>query len=353
MRLSSVSRTLIVLVCGLLLGVAAFAVSRQPEPTVLASPPTTGPTVTTASTTTTTVPTITTSTEPPRGSLVIHAVGDVNTDTSYIPALAENGHEYAWEGLNGLFLEDDLTVINLECAPSDLGVPEAKTFIFRCDTASLPVMATAGVDFANLGNNHSGDYGPEALVDGRANVAAAGILPVGAGKDAVEAALPAVVEVNGWKVAVVGFGGIYPTLDWFAAADRPGMADGDTVETMVEAVRAADEVADIVIVTIHWGVELETEPDPDDRRRAEAMIAAGADIIFGHHAHRLQPLEVVNGTPVAWNLGNFVWPNFSVPGSTTAIARVELSPDGEMKSCLIPAFIAAPGRPEITGDVGC
>jgi len=358
MRLSSVSRAIVVVICGVLLGIAAFGFSRRDETTPLAVPNTTttsvAPTSSSAATTSvmTTRPT-TTTTQPPRGSLVIHGVGDVNTDTGYIPALADNGHAYAWRGLDGLFLDDDLTIINLECTPSDLGEPLNKEFIFRCDTASLPVMESAGVDVANLGNNHSGDHGKEALVDGRAQVEAAGILPVGAGENAAEAALPAVVDVNGWTVAVVGFGGIYPSLDWFATSERPGMADGDTIESMVDAVRAADDIADLVIVTIHWGVELDTEPDPEDRRRAEAMIEAGADVIFGHHAHRLQPLEVVDGVPVAWNLGNFVWPDFSVPGSTTAIARIEVSPEGEMKSCLIPAFISAPGRPEITGDVGC
>ncbi|HJR92604.1 MAG TPA: CapA family protein [Acidimicrobiia bacterium] len=359
MRLSSVSRVLIVLICGFLLGAAAFAVAFEPQAAVVAGETTrptaamTVPSTTSTVPSTTTRPPSTTTTDPPRGRLVIHGVGDVNTDVSYIPALAENGHAYAWEGLDGLFLEDDLTVINLECAPSDLGVALDKTFIFRCDLDSLPVMAAAGIEVANLGNNHSGDYGKEALVDGRAQVGAAGIQPVGAGKDAAEASKPAVVEVNGWKVAVVGFGGVYPSLDWFATDDRPGMADGDTVETMVAAVRAADEVADLVVVTIHWGVELEMEPTDADRRAAEAMIQAGADVIFGHHAHRLQRLEVVDGAPVAWNLGNFVWPNFSVPGSTTAVARVEVAPDGEMTACLLPAFISAPGRPELTGDDEC
>lgn len=356
-------RAVVILVLGGALGFALFAfVARgepQPPSTTQPAPPTTQPSTTTTVRPTTTRPVTTTAapttsvTEPPRGGLVIHGVGDVNTDVSYIPALAEHGHGYAWEGLDGLFLDDDLTVINLECTPSDLGEPEPKTFIFRCDAASLPVMSQAGVDIASLGNNHSGDFGKEALVDGRAQVEKAGMLAVGAGRDFDQAHLPAVVEVNGWRVAVLGFGGVYPTLDWFASADRPGMADGDTIETMVEAVKAADEVADLVVVAIHWGVEGETEPTKEDRKRAEAMIAAGADVIFGHHAHRLQPLEVVGGAHVAWGLGNFVWPTFSLGGSTTAVARVEVSPGGDVRSCLLPALITAPGHPELTGDRRC
>lgn len=359
MRLSAVTRALLVLVGGLLLGTAAFVASDgAAAPETVAAPTTTtssttSTSTTTTTTTTTTIPTTTTTTIPPRGTLVIHGTGDVNTDVSYIPALAENGHAHAWSGLDGLFVEDDLTVINLECTPSDGGTPLPKEFVFRCDLDSLPAMAEAGIEVANLANNHSADHGKEALVDGRAQLEAAGVAPVGVGADLAEAESPALFEVNGWKVAVVGFGGVVPTADWLATEDRAGMADGDTAETMAAAVRAADEVADLVIVTVHWGFELETEPREDDRARARAMIEAGADMIFGHHPHRLQPLEVVDGVPVAWSLGNFVWPNFSVPGSTTAVARVVVAPDGSMESCLIPAFITSPGRPELTGDPGC
>ncbi|MDH3190628.1 MAG: CapA family protein, partial [Acidimicrobiia bacterium] len=130
------------------------------------------------------------------------------------------------------------------------------------------------------------------------------------------------------------------------------MRDGDTIETRVEAVEAADQIAELVIVTIHWGVELDTTPRDEDWVRAEAMIAAGADAIFGHHPHRLQPFDVVGGRPVAWSLGNFVWPNLSTAGSTTAIARVVVSPGGEVTGCLT-AFISSPGHPVITGEAEC
>ncbi|HSM45246.1 MAG TPA: CapA family protein, partial [Acidimicrobiia bacterium] len=295
----------------------------------------------------------TSTTLPPKGTVVIQGTGDVNLDPGYIPALAANGYEYAWAGLEGLFHDDDLTVINLECAPSDLGVAEPKEFVFRCPTGSLGSLATAGVEVASLGNNHSGDYGKEALVDGRSQLVAAGVLPVGAGVDANEAGKPAVIEVGGWTVAVVGFGGVVPHAGWLAAEDHPGMRDGDDIPSMVAAVEDAAALADIVVVSIHWGVELDTEPRPEDVERAEAMIEAGADVIFGHHAHRLQPMEMVDGAAVFWGLGNFVWPRHSVAGSTTAVARAIVEPDGSIEACLIPAFIENPGQPVLTGEPDC
>jgi poly-gamma-glutamate synthesis protein (capsule biosynthesis protein) len=83
------------------------------------------------------------------------------------------------------------------------------------------------------------------------------------------------------------------------------------------------------------------------------MIAAGADIIFGHHPHRLQPFEIVDGRPVFWSLGNFVWPDFSVAGSQTGVGRVVISPDGELVACLLPAEIESSGHPVLTGDRSC
>jgi hypothetical protein len=86
--------------------------------------------------------------EPTRGRLVINGAGDVNVDPGYIPALATEGYEHALSGLEGLFVEDDLSVINLECPASDLGTRVPKQFNFRCDTEALPILRELGVDVA-------------------------------------------------------------------------------------------------------------------------------------------------------------------------------------------------------------
>jgi poly-gamma-glutamate capsule biosynthesis protein CapA/YwtB (metallophosphatase superfamily) len=340
-------------------GSAVFALfnassAEVPQDSMLAtveSTTTSSSSATTASTSTSS--TTSTTTLPTKGGLVIQGTGDVNLDPDYIPAFAASGYDYAWQALDGIFETDDVTVVNLECAPSDLGVAEVKEFVFRCPTESLASLARAGIEVANMGNNHSGDYGKDALVDGRSQLIAAGVAPIGAGADADEAGAPAVFEVSGRTVAVIGFGGIVPNPPWVATAERPGMRDGDDIPSMVAAVRAADDVADIVVVSIHWGVELDTEPRPDDVERAEAMIAAGADVIFGHHAHRLQSLQMVDDAAVFWGLGNFVWPRQSTAGSTTGIGRAIVEPDGSIEACLIPAFIENSGQPVLTDEPGC
>jgi hypothetical protein len=359
MRRSTVA--VVVLAGGSLLGAGVFV--AVPPAGTLESPLTTTTLAlaledTTPSVPSTTVPVTTTTApvvheEPSPGWLTIHGVGDVALDPSYIPNLAIHGYEYAFAGLEDLFVTDDLTIINLECSASNLGSPLPKAFTFRCDPAALPVARRAGVDVANLANNHGQDFGTEAMLDSRANVNRAGIRAVGVGVNLAEASAPTIVNVNGWRVAVLGMGGVVPSWTWLATDDRPGMASGDDIDQMTAAVRAAAETADLVVVTIHWGWELETEPRADDRARAEAMIAAGADMIFGHHPHRLGGLEFIDGKPVFWTLGNFIWPRLSDAGATTAVARVLVAPDGSLDACLIPAFIETSGQPVLQGPAPC
>jgi hypothetical protein len=282
---------------------------------------------------------------PERERIVIHGTGDVSLDPSYIPAFASNGYELAWSGLDGLFRRDDLTVINHECPSTEIVNPFPKEFVFRCDPAALRVAKRFGVEVASLANNHGFDHGPEALVDSVRNMERAGIVPVGAGRNAREADAPRYVEVGGWRIGIVGVGEVLDPLDQVAIGDRPGTAVGHDFPRAVRAIRRAEARADLVVVTIHWGHELDTAPRAYQVDEARQMVEAGADVIFGHHAHRLQPMDTYRGRPIFYGLGNFVWPNFSVEGSTTAVAQVVVLPDGRIRGRLLPAFIASPGHP--------
>jgi poly-gamma-glutamate synthesis protein (capsule biosynthesis protein) len=185
------------------------------------------------------------------------------------------------------------------------------------------------------------------VIDSRRNLQRAGIATVGAGKDQEEALQPALFEVQGWKIAVLGFDEVLDPLDAVAGPDKPGTAAGHDFSLMIRAVKAAARAADLVVVMIHWGVELDTQPRDYQVSEGHRLIDAGADVIFGAHSHRLQPLSVYRGRPIFWSLGNFVWPNFSVEGSTTAVAEVTVTPKGRIIGRLLPAFITAPGHPEL------
>ena len=153
---------------------------------------------------------------------MIHGTGDVSLDPSFIPALASNGYGWAWSGLGGLFRHDDLTVINHECPSTDIVAPLDKRFVFRCDPDALDEARAAGVDAANLANNHGFDQGPEALLDSMENLRRADIVPIGAGASQEEADAPAYVEVKGWTIGLVGVGEVTDPDSQVAVGDEIG-----------------------------------------------------------------------------------------------------------------------------------
>jgi poly-gamma-glutamate synthesis protein (capsule biosynthesis protein) len=281
----------------------------------------------------------------PKGALVIHGAGDTNVDSGYIGVPPSN-YDTLLSGMNGLFQRDDLTVVNLECSVTRIGTPVPKTFNFHGDPDALPYLQRGGVDVANMANNHSYDYGPEALVDTRRNIEAAGIDAVGAGKDPRQAEQAAILHVKGWTIAVVGIDKVVdPYPEAIAGPNHPGTACGHDVDCMVQEVKRAAAISDLVIVDIHWGVELDTTPRSDDVDIAHKLVAAGADVIFGGHSHRLQPFDMIDGRPVFYSLGNFVWPRLSTASATTAVAEVHVSPQGKFTAKMLPTIIESGGHP--------
>ena len=281
----------------------------------------------------------------PRETIVIHGTGDVSLDPAYIPAFRSNGYGWAWSGLDGLFRGDDLTVINHECPSTDIVDPIPKTYSFRCDPAALDEARKAGVEVASLANNHGFDQGPDGLLDSISNLKRAGIVPLGAGASEEEADAPRYVEGKGWRIGLVGVGEVIDPDYQVADGDEVGTAVGHDFRRALRAIREAASNADLVVVVIHWGVELDTQPREYQVLEAHRMVEAGADVIFGHHAHRLQPMEVYRGKPIFYGLGNFVWPSLSAEGSTTAVARVVVRPNGRITGRLLPAHIVSDGHP--------
>ena len=182
-------------------------------PSTVTTTTTTQPAITstTLAATTTTTPIVAIS--PRRDRIVIHGVGDIALCNCFHDAFRDSGYGIAFSGMDGLFLRDALTIGNLECAPADGGrLLSNKPNSFRCDVAALPLMAGAGIDVAAMGNNHSGDYGFDALLVGRQNLTMAGLHPVGAGENLEVATAP-----NSSSVAV----GRSPWCRSPASADSP------------------------------------------------------------------------------------------------------------------------------------
>ena len=180
--------------------------------------------------------------------------------SGYISTYASQGYGYAWSGMGGLFRRDDLTVVNVECPVTDEGAQLSKEFSFHGTPAALPAMRDAGVEVGSLANNHAYDRGPDGVVDSRQQAGGSRHRRrSGPGRTRTKRSSRrcSSERLDGRRPRVRR--GPRP-LDAVAGPNKPGTAAGHDFSLMVRAVKDAAERADLVVVMIHWGVELDTQP---------------------------------------------------------------------------------------------
>lgn len=252
-------------------------------------------------------------------------------------------------GMAGAFAPEDIVVVNLETAitESDGAVP--KQFTFRAPPPVLGMLAADGVDVVSLANNHGMDFGLVGLQDTLEAAEAAGLPLVGAGTSATEAFAPWTATVGGHRVAVLAATQVLDSAfesSWTAGPSNPGLASAKQPRLLLEAVARAAAEADTVAVMLHWGVEKETCPTRAQQELARAVVEAGADIVVGGHAHRLQGAGRLGRAVVAYGLGNLV---FDTPdtseGAWSGMLRVRADGAGDLDYQWVPARLVG-GLPQ-------
>jgi poly-gamma-glutamate synthesis protein (capsule biosynthesis protein) len=205
----------------------------------------------------------------------------------------------------------DLAVVNLETAITDRGTPVAgKEFHFRSPAESFVALKEAGVDVINMANNHALDYGPVGMEDTFAAIASAKVPVVGIGNDATEAYAPYRTEIKGQRIAIFGaVDWLEPGLvsQWTATDTQPGLAFSIDRTRLLASIRAVRPEVDTLVAFMHWGVEDTHCASPEQSQLAQALLAAGADIVVGSHAHRVFGAGHVGSALVAYGLGNFIY----------------------------------------------
>ena len=233
-------------------------------------------------------------------------LGDTMLGDAAAPDLEANGFDWPFANLAGI-VDTDFTMANAEGPITTLTEPYDLTQGWNYN--ALPAAATAirnfGIDAISLANNHAMDRGPAGLADTIAAAEAAGIQAVGAGPSTCEAELPLIVKTPAGTLGIVALGVPYGT-DRMAGITRPGSIamSPATIKRGAALARAAG--ADWVIGFVHWGQNYHGVTEVQ-RASAAQFAAAGYDLVVGAHPHIIQPIEVVDGMPVAYSLGNFVF----------------------------------------------
>jgi len=203
----------------------------------------------------------------------------------------------------------DLTVGNLESTLSDDGPAQQGTDSFHAPPTVLAALADAGVDALSLANNHTGDYGPRALLATLDAFRGRRIESFGAGRDLRGATRAAVLVRNGVRFGFLGFNAIGETAGALSVRmpPRTGPLDRRDLAHVVGAVRRLAERVDVVVVVPHWGTQYTHAAEPVQSRVGRRLVDAGADLVVGGHPHWVQGLERYDGAVIAHSLGNFVF----------------------------------------------
>lgn len=248
---------------------------------------------------------------------------------------------YPWEEAKPFLSETDLAMVNLETAVSlKDGEPAEKQFAFLSHPDLLKGANWAGIDLVSLANNHALDYGPAAFLDTLSHLKQYDIAYVGGGANHAEAYQRQDFVIKEQTIGFLGFSKVLPSVSWYAAENRPGLASGYQEEEVYKRIAEAAEETDLTIVYIHWGKEMADEPEPRDREMAYKMIDAGADVVIGAHPHVLQGLEYYKGKLIAYSLGNFIFTmSRHELGRQTGVLQLTIDPDGQQSARLIPMVI--------------
>jgi poly-gamma-glutamate synthesis protein (capsule biosynthesis protein) len=246
--------------------------------------------------------------QPPRLSRIV-AVGDIMLARTVGRAI-RHGPEplYPFTHTSQMFHSADLVMGNLECAISLRGQPMPnKEYTFRAHPSAVERLRAAGFGLLSLANNHSMDYGPDALKDTLAYLHQAGIKTVGAGRNSGEASRLQIMTLqDGTRIGVLGYTLVVPT-DFPAYRRSPGVRATEPDARFIKRIRAAKHACDLLILQFHWGKEYVAAPNDWQRHVAHQSIDAGADLVIGHHPHWIQSVEFYKGKFIAYSLGNFVF----------------------------------------------
>jgi poly-gamma-glutamate synthesis protein (capsule biosynthesis protein) len=331
------------------------------------------------------------------GQTTLLAVGDVITDR-------DNPHE-SFDLVRGRISAADIAFCQLESNLTTRGtrLPQARHTL-RGDPKMADAIRDAGFGVVSFAGNHCMDWGAEAFFDTIDHLRARQLAVVGVGATIAEARQTAVVEHDGLRVAFLAYSSILPMAYW-AEHNRPGCAPmraftfyeqiehdqpgtparihtfphREDLKNLIADVKQAKTIADIVIVSLHWGIHFAPVVLADYQQDvAHAAIDAGADAILGHHAHILKGVEVYKNKPIFYSLCNFAtdlrmdkahaesksfaeirtlnpnWDvdfdslyNFPNDSRMSIIAKLTLAPGGMLGASILPLYINKAAQPEI------
>ena len=197
---------------------------------------------------------------------------------------------FIFRNVKDIFESDDLTIANFEGVLADsYSIPANKknnSFLFLAPTSYVTALTDNSVEAVTMENNHVGDFGDDGVASTIAAMESAGVVWSNADHMGV-------YEAQGLKIAMLA----YQTLNQPISSEQ-------LKDVVAADIATAKETCDLVIVSFHWGDELDYAPKSNQIMLGRAAVDAGADLVLGHHSHRINPIECYNGKYIVYSLAN-------------------------------------------------
>lgn len=222
----------------------------------------------------------------------IIATGDVIPARSVnYQTVKQNNFHWAFDQTADVLKSADAALINLE-TPLLAECPITTTGMLFCgNNKHIEGLLFAGIDIANLANNHMGNHGISGIEETKKVLTDHGIAVSGSNE-------PAIINIKGMQFAFLGYNDI--------GAPEQGIAWADETK-IIDEIKQARSIADIIIVSFHWGVEYQRQPNERQKVLAHRAVDSGADLVIGNHPHWIQPVEWYKGKLITYAHGNFVF----------------------------------------------
>lgn len=202
-----------------------------------------------------------------------------------------NDINFIFRNVKDIFSADDLTIANFEgVLADDYSIPSDKRengYLFLAPTSYAQVLPANSVEAVTIENNHIVDFGADGVASTIQALEGVGVTWSNKGNMGV-------YETQGLRIAMLS----YMTLD------IDGAQRIRSIEEITGDIALAKETCDIVIVSFHWGNELDYSPRDNQIALGRGAIDAGADLVLGHHSHRINPIEYYKGRYIVYSLAN-------------------------------------------------
>jgi gamma-polyglutamate biosynthesis protein CapA len=221
--------------------------------------------------------------------------------------LAQNDPAFPFRKISSEMAAADIAFVNLESPFSDRGPYHEDGLIFHAPPSTIAGLELAGIDVVSTANNHSRDCGSYGLEFTISWLRSHGVLPVGTSELPERTHAGVVVERRGVRFGFLGYTFDQQNGNWRDIDQRIAMTDPVVVASDVAKLK---QRCDVVIVSMHSGIEYVLHPNQKQIEFAHAAVDAGASLVIGHHPHVIQTHERYRGRDIFYSLGNFVFDQY-------------------------------------------